>query len=254
LLTTSQKTGTPHHGVQADLLMGQNAYFFAPNELVRGKHSLVPDVCIACHMEKTLPPDILSYNKTGTNHTFAADPNVCSQCHGAGITADNTDTIIVGYMGDLATALGDAYKRMMVQHYAVTLPAATSPDSSCPGTGSVVADGSTTTITNVEWVYSNRLKVTTSDGTCRNVAISGITISGWTPPVTTPPTAPNLQNFSVLTPGNDVVWKATWNYGLLAEDSAGRTDHPGARGVHNPDFSIKALTRAITAVQAVTGL
>ncbi len=124
LQTTSQKTGTPHHGVQADLLMGQNAYFFTPSELVRGKHSLIPDVCITCHMEKTLPPAILSYQQTGTNHTFAADPNVCSQCHGAGVTAANTNTIIVGYMGDLATAQGGAYKRMMVQHYPVTLAAA----------------------------------------------------------------------------------------------------------------------------------
>ena len=240
--TTAQKTGTPHHGVQADLLMGQNAYFFTPSELVRGKHSLIEDVCITCHMEKTAPPDILSYNKSGTNHTFAADPNVCSQCHGGGVTAANINNIVVGYMGDLATALGGAYKRMMVQHYPVTSGAASgASDASCPGTGTVSANGTTTTITNVAWVYSNRLQVTTSDGICRNVAISGITIGGATP---------NLQNFSLLA-GNDSVWKATWNYGLLAEDSAGRTDHPGARGVHNPDFSIKMLTRAITAVQAV---
>jgi hypothetical protein len=241
-LSTSQKTGTPHHGVQADLIMGQNAYFMAPGDLVRGKHSYLPNVCVTCHMEKTLPPDILSYQSGGTNHTFAADPGICSDCHGSGVTADSVNNIIVGDMANLAAALGNAYKRMMVQHYPVTSGSASgASDTSCPGTGTVSADGTTTTITNVMWVYSNRLQVTTSDGVCRNVAISGITIGGATP---------SLQTFS-LQAGNDSVWKAMWNYGLLAEDSAGRTDHPGARGVHNPDFSNKILTRAITAVNAV---
>jgi len=244
LLTSSQKTGTPHHGVQADLLMGQNAYFMAPGDLVRGKHSLLPNVCVTCHMEKTSPPPALSFmTAPGTNHTFSADPNICSDCHGSGITADNINAVVTGYMGDLASALGNAYMRMMVQHYPVTSGAASgASDASCPGTGSVSADGTTTTITSVGWVYSNRVQITTSDGVCRNVAISGITIGG---------TTPSLQTFSLQT-GNDAVWKAMWNYGLLAEDSAGRTDHPGDRGVHNPDFSIKILTRAITAVQAVS--
>jgi len=99
--------------------------------------------------------------------------------------------------------------------------------------------------------------VTTSDNVCRNVPTTG------SPTLVTPPTASSayvhitvsgvdtaLLNFALT--ANEAVWKAVWNYGLLAEDSAGRTDHPGARGVHNPDFSIKALTRAITAVNAVS--
>ena len=122
LLSNSEKTGGPHHGVQADLIMGQNMYFFEPNELVRGKHSYIEDTCITCHMEKTLPPDILSYNRGGTNHTFAADPLVCasSGCHAGGDpNADNIDAIITGYMGQLETALGAAYMRVMEDHYPV---------------------------------------------------------------------------------------------------------------------------------------
>ena len=45
-----------------------------------------------------------------------------------------------------------------------------------------------------------------------------------------------------------------WNYGLIYEDetiNAGDPPPHTARGVHNPDFSIKALTRAITAVEAL---
>ena len=52
-----------------------------------------------------------------------------------------------------------------------------------------------------------------------------------------------------LESANDAVLKARWNYGLLYEDSSVSA---GARGAHNPDFSIKALTGAIAAVQAVS--
>ena len=37
-LSTSQKTGSPHHGVQADLIMGQNQYFTG-NVPMRGNHA-----------------------------------------------------------------------------------------------------------------------------------------------------------------------------------------------------------------------
>ncbi len=47
-------TDRPHHGPQADLIMGQNMYFTGVP--VRGKHSLIEDVCVTCHMNKTLPP------------------------------------------------------------------------------------------------------------------------------------------------------------------------------------------------------
>ena len=88
-LTDSQKTGGPHHGVQADLVMGQNQYSSRVIP-VPGKHTLIEDVCVTCHMNATPPPDNLSYNLTGTNHTFAADPGICVDCHGrAGETLAN---------------------------------------------------------------------------------------------------------------------------------------------------------------------
>ena len=237
-LTDSQKTGTPHHGVQADLLMGQNAYFMTSDDLVRGKHSLVPNVCVTCHMEKTPKPDLLAYNQGGTNHTFAADPNICSDCHSSGsVTADNTNTIVTGYMSQLRNALGDAYKRLMTAHYPVNV------GSSCG-----IADSSSP-ITDVVWNYGGfrgvQLDITVGGTTCTGRGPSSITVDSGMPGEQT------LQGLTLVS-GNDAVLKALWNYGLLYEDSAGATDHPGARGVHNPDFSIKALTRATTAVQAVS--
>jgi len=250
-LSDSQKDDTPHHGVQADLIMGQNMYFMNSDDLVRGKHSLIPDTCATCHMEKTLPPEIFSYNRGGTNHTFAADPNICSQCHGDNsVSADNIDTIVSSYMDDLTAALGDAWMRLMAANYPVTIGGA------C-GTADVNnkgKNGVNNPITNVEWVYAGfrgiRLNVTVGGNTCSNLDPASILV-GKTFNNTDKNTT--LKDLS-LQPGNDVLWKAMWNYGLIYEDetiNAGDPPPHTARGVHNPDFSIKGLTRAITAVKAL---
>ena len=246
-LTPGEKDDTPHHGVQADLIMGQNAYFI--NNLVRGKHSLIPDTCVTCHMEKTLPPDILSYNRGGTNHTFAADPNICAQCHGENsVTADNIDSIISDYLDDLKTALGAGWMRLMTANYPVTI------DGAC-GTADVTNKGKggvNNPITNVEWVYSRgtRLNVTVGSTTCSNLNPAAIIIGKVNKQEKNNTTLYDLS----MQPGNDVLWKAMWNYGLLWEDETINEGDPPphtARGVHNPDFSIKALTRAITAVEGL---
>jgi hypothetical protein len=250
-LSDSQKDDTPHHGVQADLIMGQNMYFMSSDDLVRGKHSLIPDTCATCHMEKTLPPDILSYNRGGTNHTFAADPNICSQCHGDNsVSADNIDTIVSGYMEDLTAALGPAWMRLMAANYPVTIGGA------C-GTADVNnkgKNGVNNPITNVEWVYAGyrgiRLNVTVGGNTCSNLDPADIIVGKIFNNASKNTTLKDLS----LQPGNDVLWKAMWNYGLIYEDetiNAGDPPPHTARGVHNPDFSIKGLTRAITAVEAL---
>jgi len=95
-------TRAPHGGVQADLLMGQNAYLVDLGDIVPGEdwpeglpspgHSnqgnlaaqearRLPDTCATCHMVKTPPPDLLAYNQGGTNHTFFASTEICVQCH-----------------------------------------------------------------------------------------------------------------------------------------------------------------------------
>ena len=248
VVANGDTTDRPHHGVQADLIMGANAYFFAPNELWpqnRGKHSLIEDTCITCHMEKTLPPDILSYNRGGTNHTFAADPNVCSQCHGSDPNADNVDSIVTGYLNELQVELGAAYKRMMEAHYPVAI------GSTC-GT----ADGTTVTVTDVVWnERATRLNITLSNAnTCGNVNPSSIGVDGM------PSADASLYDVS-LASNDGATLKAAWNWSLLNEDETinGCVDENDqvctpphtARGVHNVDFSTKALTRAIAAVQAV---
>ncbi len=79
---TSEAARAPHGGVQADVLMGQNAYIVDVGQ--RANHSLtanVQDTCVTCHMEETEPPPDLAYNKGGTNHTFYASKDICQNCH-----------------------------------------------------------------------------------------------------------------------------------------------------------------------------
>jgi hypothetical protein len=76
---TSEAARAPHGGAQTDVLMGQNAYLVEVGN--RGVHSMLDDTCVDCHMEATPPPDLLSYNQGGTNHTFYARNDICGVCH-----------------------------------------------------------------------------------------------------------------------------------------------------------------------------
>ncbi len=69
----------PHVAAQADVLMGENAYFVAEGQ--RSPHSFIKDSCAHCHMEVTPPPAELSYNLSGTNHAFEASLKICASCH-----------------------------------------------------------------------------------------------------------------------------------------------------------------------------
>jgi hypothetical protein len=75
----------PHEACQGDVVMGHNAYFVGstPNTSspYRSPHALIADTCATCHMELTPPPALLSYNLAGTNHSFQASLNICSNCH-----------------------------------------------------------------------------------------------------------------------------------------------------------------------------
>jgi hypothetical protein len=237
-LDTPQKTDSPHHGVQADLVMGQNLYFTGTVP-VPGNHANIEDVCVTCHMDATQPPDILSYNQAGTNHTFAADPGICADCHGtAGETlADQVDNEINGYMGELKSELGAGWTRLLAENYPVNV-----------GGDCGIADESHP-IT-VEWVYggyagSTRLNITANGHTCSKVNPSSVTVG-----------AGSAQDLGLNT-NTGALYKAAWNYGLNFEDETINAPAPGEdpphtrRGVHNHAFSQQGLLGAISAVNAV---
>jgi hypothetical protein len=79
----------PHGSAQTDILMGQNAYFVEVG--LRGSHSLAEDTCVNCHMVQTPPPDLLSYNQGGANHTFFASEDICAECHDEQIDAESLE-------------------------------------------------------------------------------------------------------------------------------------------------------------------
>ena len=74
----------PHASCQGDVLLGYNAYFVGSGSY-RSPHSIIADTCATCHMEVTPPPALLSYNLAGTNHTFRASINICSECHSVNV-------------------------------------------------------------------------------------------------------------------------------------------------------------------------
>ena len=95
----------PHEPTQADVLMGQNAFFVQVGQ--RSSHANLKNSCVACHMQATPPPAGFSYNQSGTNHTFDASITICSQCH-AGIDGLALQGSTEMMLEDLNNAVGTA--------------------------------------------------------------------------------------------------------------------------------------------------
>jgi hypothetical protein len=105
---TSEAARAPHGSAQTDLLMGENAYMVATGD--RGGHSTVPDTCAECHMALTPPPEALSHNLGGTNHTFYASREICSECHTTvdiDVIQASTQTLLDSLQGLIEAALLD---------------------------------------------------------------------------------------------------------------------------------------------------
>jgi hypothetical protein len=115
-------TRAPHGSAHGDMLMGQNAYLVDLGDPVDGydfpeglpgSHASLEDACVTCHMEATDPPPDLSYNEGGTNHTFFASDEICSECHGfdAGSVQGPVEISLGILQGDIEEALLALIKR-----------------------------------------------------------------------------------------------------------------------------------------------
>ncbi len=70
----------PHASSQADVLMGENAYFVEPG--IRSPHAYsIPDTCANCHMVLSPVPEEPGAQGESTNHTFVANLGICASCH-----------------------------------------------------------------------------------------------------------------------------------------------------------------------------
>jgi hypothetical protein len=228
----SELARAPHPGVQADMLMGQNAYLVTVGN--RGPHSnrdlsgKVADVCVDCHMEATPPPADLSYNQSGTNHTFWARKTICSTCHMDGRTAEDVQGPIMASLetlkADLEGAILDAMDAEIQQ-------------------GNTIDLNKLGTVTDVSEITS--LEFTGGSG--RQAIL--VTLGAGDPigPV-------SLNNVlvrdgggtslgSIYVRSDEALPKAGWNYLLIESD--------GTHGIHNAEFATQILDASIAAVEAI---
>ncbi len=210
----------PHVGPQADVLMGQNAYFVEVGK--RSYHSQIEDACVTCHMEATPPPDLLSYNLGGTNHTFYARKDICANCH----TFANYEGVQGPVQNKLAKLKGEIEDAL----YAV-IDAQTNQ-------GAVIDFGGEATIGSASEILG--LDFEESHGR-QGLAVQ--LASGWVGPVAmnsvkvVPAVGAATDIYRVADPS---VAKAGWNYWLVHSDAS--------LGVHNPGFVNSALDVSLFAV------
>jgi hypothetical protein len=217
----------PHPGAQTDILMGQNAYFVAVGN--RGNHSNVDDACVNCHMEQTPPPDLLAYDQGGTNHTFFARNDICSECHD-GITADVVQPGVETDLAELKGLIEEGLFNLIAQ----VITDGNTVDLAGEATVTDAAD-----IQEIEFAESHGRQGMT-------VTFTDATVVG---PV-------SLADVSVLDASDTAIGelydfaderlpKSGWNYNLVNSDSS--------KGVHNPTFVGNVLSASIDEMTALNG-
>jgi hypothetical protein len=218
----------PHTAAQADVVMGENAYFMDQAE--RSPHSLIKDSCVTCHMELSPPPAELSYNQTGSNHDFAASLDICSNCHGA-FDAANLQAHYEEELHLLATDLEDAIRyELAAQLDPVTRP----------GWYWKLSSGSTVIqIYDVAAIEALAL-VETQGRQGAQITLGGLTVSSRLSSIQLYDGMNVSQGTFIAQSGSrgQVLLRAGWNYWLLHGDNS--------KGVHHPAFYGDVIGRSRT--------
>jgi hypothetical protein len=223
---TSETARAPHGSAQADVLMGENAYLVETG--LRGNHSFVTDSCVNCHMEQTAPPDLLSYNLGGTNHTFFASPEICSNCHGDAFDAEGVQSGVDANLAALESAIAEAMLALMTEQ----IDAGNSIDL---GGQAVVEDPAEILgIAFGETRGRQAITVTLEGGaTVGPLRVSDVDVVD-----------PMANVLGMLYDFADArLIKSGWNWNLIHNDSS--------RGVHNPSFTFGVLDASIDALVAL---
>lgn len=258
--------GTPHDGPMSDVLLGVNAYFVTPGQ--RGGHSYIADTCATCHMELTPPPADLSFQGTGTNHTFKADLTICKNCHGA-FDGGSLQATTTASMSSLGTSIANAVMTKLNNGATGMLlwvraqdPATNNFTSSASSTSNVTFDTSANSITAISLVNASTFQITlntavatptwfngtaaaTGPGTIKtfNVSVSAIKVdnAGTAGNLAFFPGSPTGVAGSTATGTPGTLFKALWNFGLLTNDQS--------LGIHNPGFYQAVIGATVTAMQ-----
>ena len=238
---SSQRNGAraPHGPSQADNLMGMNFWFVAQNQ--RSPHSFLTDTCTNCHMEQTDPPEALSYNLGGTNHTFAADSAICAKCHGS----FDADGLMAGFDAQhamLGEKIGSAVMtrlNTLGTFYGSTLIDLTTGLESSAGV--TIATGANP-VTKVELgsshgrmayiiTVTNPISVTWDDGAGGTTTSSVSTFEVQIQYVLT------AMGGTRLYLDDSTTIKASWNYFMLLNDKS--------HGVHNPGLAVEVIAATL---------
>ncbi len=136
----------PHVSAQSDVLLGFNAYFLGdPPDGYRSPHAIISDTCATCHMEETPPPPLLSYNLSGTNHTFRANLGICVNCHPGNLSFGFL--MQSGVQDDLELLAADIVSTIMSRNTGTPIKQAELTESrGSPAIAAVFEDNSTATI------------------------------------------------------------------------------------------------------------
>ena len=222
--SVSDASRAPHLGTQADMIMGQNLYFVETG--IRSYHSNIVDTCTTCHMEATPPPPDLSYNKGGTNHTFAAQDTICSKCHTT-ITVETVQGPVEEKLHELKAAVEQGIYNLMADQIAL---------------GKVITIGTLATITDIDEIDTIQFAeshgrqgiiVALTDGTVLE-ATSMADVKA------KPPVGAAVDLYRL---GNPALPKAGWNLAAIETD--------GSLGVHNPTLIKQALDVSLYAVKSI---
>jgi hypothetical protein len=219
---TTEAPRMPHNGAQGDVFMGQNAYLVEVG--LPGDHVMLEDTCVRCHMEETPPPEGLSYNASGTNHTFYARPDICSSCH-EGYDAKSVQVPIEDALHVLQGAVEEGLLDLIAEQnaagYVVDLN----------GQAQIADPGEVLELEFTEASGQQAIIVTFLNGMTKgpygmnNVRVyNGGMLLG------------RLYDFA-----EPALIKAGWNWGLIHND--------GSLGVHNPGFATSVLDASIQALQ-----
>jgi formate-dependent nitrite reductase cytochrome c552 subunit len=190
-----------------------------------GSHASLEDACATCHMEATDPPGDLAYLLGGTNHTFFASDEICSECHG--FSADAVQVPIGAKLGTLQDLIEDALLDLIEQ--------LTSAGNTIDLNGQAI-------ITDADEIQEIVFGETRGRQAMTVTFTDGTTVG----PI-------GVSNVDVLDDGEVIgelydfadprLIKSGWNWNLVNND--------GSKGVHNPKFAMAVLDNSIVKVSEV---
>ncbi|MHC4341241.1 MAG: hypothetical protein ACYSX0_13645, partial [Planctomycetota bacterium] len=234
----------PHHSVQTDTLQGLHAYGVSG---ALGRHALITDSCVTCHMDLTPPPADLSYNLGGTNHTFAASDEICSECHGA-FDADALHAKVETGLEALEGMIEDALEQRIGEllgnaGWTIDIQGYDAPDNEDTIIATTLTNASVFTIDHVGSSHGRMAMDITVGGTPYyhvqlrefNATRTGNIVMDATPAA--------VGNILDSDPSDDgtTIYEAYWNYLWVEFD--------GSHGFHNPSFVEQALGYAIESLE-----